>query len=154
MWNKKVKLNKINKTLAVLIAAMSFNSFGSDTLKEPLVYSHNSKDLTWVNCPDFLPCQIASLNGELGGNNNDVFIKFPSLAEIPFHTHTSTEHMILLEGEFHTTYKGFERVVLKKGDYAFGPADLAHDGYCASKEDCVMFVAYETPIDAIPISNK
>jgi quercetin dioxygenase-like cupin family protein len=58
--------------------------------------------------------------------------------------------MVLIEGEFHTTYVGQERVVLKAGDYAYGPGNLAHDGYCASEETCIMFVAYETAIDAIP----
>lgn len=118
--------------------------------KRALAISPGDPHLEWTACPDFLPCTFAVLQGELGGNNLDIFLKFPAKAIVPFHTHTSAEHMIMLSGEFHTTYKGQEKVVLKTRDYAYGPANLPHDGYCASAEECVLFVAYETPIDATP----
>ncbi len=121
-----------------------------------LAVSADSSDLDWLACPEFLPCTFAIVRGELGGNDMDIFLKFPSKAEIPFHTHTSSERMIMIRGEFHTTYEGQDRVKLNPGDYAYSPAELAHDGYCASQQECILFVAYDTPLDAVlyPLQNK
>lgn len=153
----KTKSKKRHLLLSLPVLLSIFTSCGvlsSESTEKALVYSHDNEKLKWVSCPDFLPCEVAPLNGALGTPNNDVFIRFPGKAKIPFHTHSSNEHMVLIEGEFHTTYVGQNRVILKAGDYAYGPGNLAHDGYCASDEACIMFVAYETAIDAVPYPSK
>ncbi len=140
--------------LGLLAIAIAPTASAHDEADEPAIaFSPDDEDLEWLPCPDFLPCTFAILRGELGGNNMDIFLRFPSKADIPFHTHTSTERMIMVQGEFETTYVGQDRVILKSGDYAFGPAGLAHDGYCASDEECVMYVGYDTPLDALPFEN-
>lgn len=149
--NKKTSMTAVlSLSLVIVFMSINFAALAEGSSKISLVFSPDSPALNWQPCPDFLPCQFAVLHGELGDNNMDIFLKFPSKAKVPFHTHTSTEHMILIAGEFHTTYEGQDRVVLRAGDYAYGPAKLPHDGFCASKVECVMFVAYDTPLDAIP----
>ena len=147
---------KVSSILLFLFALSFYSSLQAESLlsKKALTASPDSQKLEWVSCPEFLPCQFAVLHGELGGNNMDIFLKFPSGAKVPFHTHSSAEHMIMIAGEFHTTYEGQEKSILKAGNYAYGPTKLAHDGYCASKEECIMFVAYETPLDAVPYSRN
>jgi hypothetical protein len=39
----------------------------------------------------------------------------------------------------------------KRGSYAYGPAELVHEGACLSAEPCVLFIAFEQPLDAIPM---
>lgn len=112
--------------------------------------------LKWNECPAFLPkgCGIAVLHGDPAKHNSDVFFKVPGKSDIPLHWHSSAERMILVKGTLHLTYDGQKEAVLKEGDYAFGPAKLAHKGHCASQSPCILFIAFESPIDAMPIQES
>jgi uncharacterized RmlC-like cupin family protein len=58
--------------------------------------------------------------------------------------------MVLVAGELHVNYKGQAKVVLKPGTYAYGPAKLPHSASCAGTAPCVLFIAFESPVDAVP----
>lgn len=120
--------------------------------EKALTVSSADAGLKWGECPAFLPkgCGIAVLHGDPAKHNADVFFKVPPKSDIPFHWHSSAERMILVKGVLHLTYEGQKKVVLKEGDYAFGPAKLPHKGHCASNIACVLFIAFETPVDAVP----
>jgi hypothetical protein len=47
------------------------------------------------------------------------------------------------------TYEGQDTVALRPGSYAYGPAKLAHDAYCEKGDPCVLFIAFESPVDAV-----
>ncbi|MGH8197708.1 MAG: cupin, partial [Steroidobacteraceae bacterium] len=36
---------------------------------------------------------------------------------------------------------------------AYGPAKLPHSAYCLKGAACVLFIAFEAPVDAVPIEN-
>lgn len=112
-------------------------------------------DLKWGACPPFLPkgCAIAVLHGDPAKDNVDVFFKVPAKSTIPLHWHTSPERMVLVAGELHVTYDGQKTAVLKSGTYAYGPAKRPHKGYCASSVPCVLFIAFESPLDAVPVES-
>ncbi|WP_051227913.1 cupin domain-containing protein [Gillisia sp. JM1] len=61
--------------------------------------------------------------------------------------------MILLSGELHVTYQGESTQTLKQGNYAYGPAKKPHSGKCGNSKPCVLFIAFENPLDAIPINK-
>ena len=121
-----------------------------------LATTFKDPQLKWGPCPPFLPagCAIAVLHGDPAKDNLDVFFKVPAKSTIPLHWHTSAERMVLVAGELHVTYDGQEKAVLKPGTYAYGPAKRTHDGYCASKAPCVLFIAFESPLDAVPVEGK
>lgn len=106
--------------------------------------------LAWGPCPSFMPdgCAIAVLHGDPGKDNVDVFFKVPGGAMIPLHTHTSAERMVLVAGKMEVTYDGQEAAVLTPGTYGYGPAERPHSGRCASVSPCVLFIAFESPLDA------
>jgi quercetin dioxygenase-like cupin family protein len=108
--------------------------------------------LPWGGCPDFLPagCAIAVLHGDPSKPNADVFFKVPAQSRIPLHSHTSAERMVLVAGELEVTYQGQAPIRLAPGDYAYGPAGLAHAGHCVSPVPCVLFIAFESAVDAVP----
>jgi quercetin dioxygenase-like cupin family protein len=108
--------------------------------------------LKWVPCPPFIPkgCEIAVLHGDPSKPNVDVFFKVPENFTIPRHTHTSAERMVLVSGELTVSYEGQAPTVLKTGSYAYGPAKLPHSAVCAKGAPCVLFIAFESPMDAIP----
>jgi uncharacterized RmlC-like cupin family protein len=116
----------------------------------------NDAHLGWGPCPPFLPkgCGIAVLHGDPSKNNVDVFLKVPGKSTIPQHWHTSAERMVLVAGELHVTYDGQKTAILKPGNYAYGPAKLAHKGFCASTVPCVLFIAFESPLDAVPVEGQ
>ena len=72
----------------------------------------------------------------------------PAGAEIPAHSHTSAERMILVGGELDVTYQGHAPTKLKAGSYAYGPAKLPHKATCVGADPCTLFIAFELPIDA------
>jgi quercetin dioxygenase-like cupin family protein len=108
--------------------------------------------LTWNACPDFMPagCGIAVLHGDPAMDNADIFFKVPGGAALPHHWHSSAERMILVAGRLELVYDGQEKVTLETGTYAYGPARLAHSGTCVSADPCILFIAFETPVDAVP----
>lgn len=124
--------------------------------EEPaLTQTARDPQLTWGPCPPFLPkgCAIAVLHGDPAKDNVDVFFKVPAKSTIPLHWHTSAERMLMVAGELHVTYDGQKKAVLKPGTYAYGPAKRPHKGFCASPGPCVLFIAFESPLDAVPVAG-
>jgi quercetin dioxygenase-like cupin family protein len=141
-------------TLAVSIGAAS-PAFSQEVPPELAVARRVSDaELQWGPCPALFPegCQIAALHGDPAKPNADVFFRVPARYDLPAHWHTSPERMVLVSGELHVTYDGQGPVVLKPGMYAYGPAKAVHRGRCASEEPCVLFIAFEGPVDATPVA--
>ena len=108
--------------------------------------------IQWGPCPPFMPagCGLAVLHGDPAKANADVFLKVPAHAAIPEHWHTSAERMVLVAGELSVSYRGQAQVVLKPGMYAFGPAKVPHSASCGNGAACVLFIAFESAVDAVP----
>ena len=117
----------------------------------PLAFTAKDSRLIWAPCPPFMPkgCEIAMLHGDPAKNNADLLFKVPARAVIPRHWHTSAERVVLMSGEMHVTYDGHKAVVLKAGTYAYGPAKLPHKAECRKAGPCVLFIAFESPVDAV-----
>jgi hypothetical protein len=117
-----------------------------------LALAFKDAQLQWGPCPDFIPkgCEIAVLHGNPAGSNADVFFKVPADFTIPHHWHTSAERMVLVSGQLKVSYDGHKPVDLKPGMYAYGPPKLPHTAYCAKGAPCVLFIAFDSPIDAVP----
>jgi quercetin dioxygenase-like cupin family protein len=121
--------------------------------QEPaLTKAPTDSDLQWSPCPPGLPegCTLAVLHGDPAKPNADIFLKLPAKSTIAEHSHTSAERMVLISGELQVTYKGQPQATLKPGAYAYGPARINHSGTCVSAAPCVLFIAFEQPVDLIP----
>ena len=120
-----------------------------------LAFTFKDAQLKWGPCPDFIPkgCEIAILHGDPAKENADVFFKVPADFTIPNHWHTSAERMVLVSGELHVTYESQPTAVLKPGTYAYGPAKLPHKAVCGNGAPCVLFIAFEAPVDAMPAAS-
>ncbi len=124
---------------------------GQDS-EEAFIWNADDPDLEWHPCPEFMPddCRLAVLQGNPEEHNADVFFKLQGGTTAPHHWHTSAERMVLISGELHVDYDGQDPVVMSPGTYAYGPAKLPHVTSCESDEPCILFIAFEEPVDAIP----
>lgn len=149
-------------TLAMIVCGpVALQTHAQEPAQEPaqeLAISRAADDsqLQWGPCPAFLPegCRIAVLHGDPAKTNADVLFKVPANSKLPLHWHTSAERMILVAGELRVTYEGQAETVLRPGMYAYGPARRAHSGVCASTVPCVLFIAFESAVDAVPVEGK
>ena len=156
MCHQLLITRSLQATLLFLLSSIGASAFAEAPVPEQaLTQTANDAQLKWGPCPPFLPkgCGIAVLHGDPAKDNVDVFFKVPAKSTIPLHWHTSPERMVLVAGELHVTYDGQKKAVLKPGTYAYGPAKKPHNGYCASKVPCVLFIAFESPLDAAPVES-
>jgi quercetin dioxygenase-like cupin family protein len=121
-------------------------------IDKPVTFTSGDADLKWGPCPPIFPkgCEIAILHGDPAKPNADVFLKVPASYAIPPHWHTSAERMVLVSGELHVEYSGHTPSVLKPGTYAYGPPKAPHRASCTDSGPCVLFIAFESPVDAHP----
>lgn len=139
----------------VLLVPALVGLLGPATLAaaEPALH-HRVADqaLAWGPCPAFMPkgCELSVLHGNPAQPNADVFLRVPAKAEIANHWHSSAERMVLVEGVMQVSYAGQAPVTLRPGSYAYGPAKAPHSAVCRSVSPCVLFIAFEGPIDAHP----
>jgi mannose-6-phosphate isomerase-like protein (cupin superfamily) len=143
-----------NPLVSMLIAAcMAVIPVAMTSAQEPaLTKAPTDAGLQWSPCPPGLPegCTLAVLHGDPARPNADIFLKLPAKSTIAEHSHTSAERMVLISGELQVTYKGQPQATLKPGAYAYGPARINHSGTCVSAAPCVLFIAFEQPVDLIP----
>ena len=144
-------------TITRTILLTTLLATGSMALAQEQALTLSARDaaVKWGDCPAFLPkgCGLAVLHGDPSKPNADVFLKVPGKSTLPLHTHTSAERMVLVSGELHVTYEGQKMSVMKAGTYAYGPAKAPHKAYCASNAPCVLFIAFEGPVDAVPVES-
>ncbi len=154
----KNSIGKITLSISVLFLSLTVAAQNTEISKTELsvVKTADDKDLQWGPCPSFLPsgCAIAVLHGDPSKPNVDVFLKVPENSDLPNHLHNSAERMILITGELEVTYLGEKSQTLKAGSYAYGPAKKPHTGKCGDAGPCILFIAFEEPLDAIPVDKK
>ena len=108
--------------------------------------------LEWLPCPDFMPgdCRIAILQGDPEEGDFDLLFRLQPGTTAPRHWHTSAERMVLLTGELHLDFEGQDALVMDPGTYAYGPPGRPHSAHCAEGDACLLFIAFEEHLDAIP----
>jgi mannose-6-phosphate isomerase-like protein (cupin superfamily) len=143
----------VRAPLACLSFCISLFALSSASADQPaFIWTADDPGLEWGPCPDFMPpgCELAVLQGDPGKHNADVFFKLPGNTTAARHWHTSAERMVLVSGELHVDYDGQDPVVMRPGTYAYGPAKLPHVAACRSSGPCILFIAFEEPVDAVP----
>jgi quercetin dioxygenase-like cupin family protein len=146
---------KYRMAVALMGFAISASTNADAPRERALALAFNDAAVKWGPCPDFMPksCQLAVLHGDPTQRNADVFLKVPGDTALPHHRHTSAERMILVSGVLEVQYDGQPARVLKPGMYAYGPAQHGHKAMCAKGDPCVLFIAFESPVDAIPSAS-
>lgn len=136
-----------------LAAGLAALGTAATAAERPLAIAPTSPAIKWGPCPPLFArgCQIAVLHGDPARPNADVLLRVPPGFRIAPHKHTSAERMILVGGRLRVRYQGSAPSLLTAGSYAFGPAGLAHEGMCLGPQRCTLFIAFEGPVDALPV---
>ncbi|MEA5445910.1 DUF4437 domain-containing protein [Gammaproteobacteria bacterium AB-CW1] len=123
--------------------------------EKAFIWTLDSDELEWGPCPEWMPegCGIAVLQGDPTAANADVLFRLPGNSTADHHWHSSAERMVLVAGEMSVDYDGQDPVTLHPGTYAYGPAGLPHTAHCVSEESCLLFIAFEDPVDAHPVED-
>jgi quercetin dioxygenase-like cupin family protein len=142
------------RRVAVVVAAASCLLATASLGEAPalaLVRDHTDPALAWGPCPPIFPtgCDVAVLQGDPAAGRSDVFLRVQPGVTLARHVHTSAEHMVLVAGELEVEYDGQAGASLRPGSYAYGPAKAPHRATCESAAPCVLFIAFESPIDAV-----
>lgn len=147
-YSKSFKLILLSFSLILFCNFRTLGQSGQD--ENSMMMDANDPDLEWGGCPDFMPqgCNIAILHGDPAAPNTDLLFRVPANSDIPKHWHHSAERMVLLSGEMQVTYDGEDTQVLKSGSYAYGPAKKPHTARCGDAGPCLLFIAFEEPVDA------
>jgi quercetin dioxygenase-like cupin family protein len=142
--------------LAAALAACGQALAGPHEQEPALTKTYSDPDLEWGPCPEFfgVGCHIAVLHGNPAEPNTDVFFRLRGGKPFPPHRHTSAERMVLVAGEMEVIYENEQPAVLVTGTYAYGPAERVHHGRCVSEQDCVLFIAFEQPVDAFEVASE
>lgn len=140
-------------TLTIFASVLVFMLSAVQANEPALAYKYDDKRLQWGPCPAFIGegCQIAVLHGDPAKSNLDIFFKVPSDFAIPHHWHTSAERMTLVSGKMKITYDNQSSEMLETGMYAYGPSKRPHTAYCEKGDPCVLFIAFEEPLDAFEV---
>ena len=145
----------LSALLCMLPQPGAFGQVQAQTPTQDTAVTRNAHDpdLAWNPCPPFLPkgCGIAVLHGDPAKHNVDVFLRVPAKSTLPLHWHTSAERMVLVAGELQVTYDGQKPALMTPGTYAYGPPKRPHSAVCQSVVPCVLFIAFESPLDAVPV---
>ena len=146
-------MSRLDWTKGLLVAVITASAF-AQAQEQALTRTAQDPKLQWGPCPAFMPagCGLAVLNGDPAKPNADVFLRLQANTTIPEHWHTSAERMILVSGELAVRYQKQAEAVLRPGMYAYGPAKLPHTASCRGSAPCVLFIAFESAVDAVPIS--
>ena len=156
MINKWIKAALLWVALLSFMAVTHSPALAQEPVREQAISRrHDDPQLKWNPCPPIFPkgCEVTVLRDDPASGRSDVFLRTPANYRLPPHWHTSPEHMILISGELHVTYEGQKPSILKPGSYAYGPAKAKHEARCANTGPCVLFIAFESPIDAVLVEG-
>lgn len=121
----------------------------------PVTVDTKAASLAWGPCPAIFPegCELLVLHGDPSQPNADVLLRVQPGVRLPTHSHTSVERILLIEGRMSAKYDGAPEATLEAGTYAWGPGGVAHQVACVSDTPCVVFIAFEGPVDAAPFTG-
>ncbi len=136
----------------LILGAVGWLAAGSAQAPErPLAVAHDDASIAWSACPAVFPdgCELTVVHGDPAAPGADVLLRIAPGQALPDHSHTSAERMMLAAGRLTVKYRGAEEITLKPGAYAYGPAGLPHRAACVSEQPCVLFIAFNGPVDAM-----
>ena len=90
---------------------------------------------------------LAPLHGDMSKGPATLMVRMRAGCVVPYHWHTPSEEMIVLQGAPLSQMRGERPVMLKVGSYTQLPSPHVHRFRCTSKVDCLIFLVADAAFD-------
>jgi quercetin dioxygenase-like cupin family protein len=102
----------------------------------------------FISVPGVPGCTtLAPLRGDMGKTASTLMVRMKAGCMVPFHWHTPSEEMVVLQGSPLAQMFGKRPYTLKVGSYSQLPTHHVHRFKCTSKVDCLLFLVADGPFD-------
>jgi quercetin dioxygenase-like cupin family protein len=116
--------------------------------KSPAVILHRPSDAKFMAVPGVPECTtLAPLHGDMSKGPATMMVRMTAGCMVPYHWHTPSEEMIVMQGTALSQMRGERPVVLKVGAYTQLPSPHVHRFRCTSKVDCLFFLVADAAFD-------
>lgn len=105
-------------------------------------------DAAFLAMPGVPKCTtIAPLHGDMSKGPVTLMVRMTAGCMVPYHWHTPSEELVILQGAPLAQMRGQRPVMLKVGSYSQLPSGHIHRFRCTSKVDCLIFMAADATFD-------
>jgi mannose-6-phosphate isomerase-like protein (cupin superfamily) len=106
----------------------------------------NVSEMTFTNVPGLPTCTVGSVqNGDPAKGPSIVFAKMEAGCVIPWHWHTSSEHLMMVSGVARIEMKDGKPLTLESGGFALMPSRHVHQFRC--EQACSLYIYSDAAFD-------
>jgi quercetin dioxygenase-like cupin family protein len=112
------------------------------------VILHRASEAKFMAVPGVPECAtLAPLHGDMSKGSATLMVRMTAGCMVPYHWHTPSEEMIVMQGTALSQMRGERPVMLKVGAYTQLPSPHVHRFRCTSKVDCLFFLVADAAFD-------
>lgn len=140
----------VNAALIGALVCCNASVFGADgaTPADDGILLQQAAKAKFISVPGVPACTtLAPLRGDMGKTASTLMVRMKAGCMVPFHWHTPSEEIVVLQGTPLAQMMGKRPVVLAVGSYSQLPTHHVHRFKCTSKVDCLLFLVADGPFD-------
>jgi quercetin dioxygenase-like cupin family protein len=147
----RLKMNLIRRMFLMSLATALLA--GAAMAQMAMSPGMNMSEMKFMNLPGMPTCATGAIaNGDPTKGPSVILAKINTGCSIPWHWHTSNEHLMFVSGSAIAEMKDGGKITLKPGAYAQMPATHVHQFRCTSA--CSMYVYSDAPFDIHYVDAK
>ncbi len=133
--------------LAAFLAAFAIAPAAANA-RGPGILLQNPANASFLSSPGVPACtSFAVLRGDMAKTGSTLMVRMKSGCIVPYHFHTPSEEIVVLQGIPLAQMRGQRPVYLKVGSYSQLPSKHVHRFRCTTKVDCILFMVADGPFD-------
>ncbi len=138
-----------NKWLGAAVAGLALGAASIAVAERPAgILLQRPANAKFISVPGVPACTtIAPLHGDMGKGPATLMVRMKAGCMVPYHWHTPSEELVVLQGAPLAQMRGERPVVLQVGSYSQLPSRHDHRFRCTSKSDCLIFLAADAAFD-------
>jgi quercetin dioxygenase-like cupin family protein len=134
-------------SVSAITPAFAASQEHADSMSHAILLQRPS-DAKFMAVPGVPECTtLAPLHGDMSKGPSTLMVRMTAGCMVPYHWHTPSEEMVVLQGAALSQMRGERPVALKVGAYTQLPSPHAHRFRCTSKVDCLFFLVADAAFD-------
>ena len=139
---------------AMLVGSLGFGAADAahgQAPGQPVV--RNIEEMKFTAVPGLPSCAPGAVqSGDPAKGASIILGKLAAGCAIPWHWHTSNEHLMLVSGAARVEAKGAQPVALRPGGFAIMPSRHVHQFRCTA--ECLLYVYSDAAFDILYVNAK